>query len=139
MPKPHFPASAGARVGWGGLLLVVGVAGFFALDQFVLTRFTEPERHADRTTCIGPYEATPAWRNTCGEALNFRYCLFAGVDREVCRSEKLEPDEGVTDVASALTELGGGLTGLSRMACAEPFSVMQKPHPNTGRLQDVCG
>lgn len=139
MPGPHFPVSSGAKVGCGSLLIVVSVAGFFALDQFVLTRFTQPEKHAERTTCIGPYEATPAWRNMCSETVNFRYCLFAGAEREVCRSQVLAPDEGVTDVAAALAELGGGLTGLRRMACAAPYLVMQKPHPNTGRLQDVCG
>lgn len=139
MSGPRLPVSSGAKAGWAGLLVVGGMLGFFAFDQFVLTRFTQPEKHAERTACIGPYDGAPAWRNNCDEAVNFRYCVFAGAEREVCRSQVLAPDQGVTDVATALAELGGGLTGLSRMACAEPYSVVQKPHPNTGRLQDVCG
>jgi len=135
----RFPVSSGAKLGWFALLVPLGVIAYFAFDQFVLTRFTQPERHAERPACIGPYDGEPAWQNTCAEPINFRYCLFAGADREVCRSHTLAPGEGVPDVAAALAELGGGLTGMTRMACAEPYSVVQKPHPNTKRLQDVCG
>lgn len=132
-------AAARKGPGWFVWLVPVGVIAFFAFDQFVLTRLTQPERHAERTPCIGPYDGEPAWQNTCEETLNFRYCLLAGPEREVCRVHKLAPGEGVSDVSIALAALGGGLTGMTRMACAEPYSVMQKPHPNNGRIQDVCG
>ena len=127
------------RTGWLTLGLIGGMIAFFAFNQFVLTRFTQPELHAERTACIGPYDGAPVWQNTCEEPVNFRYCVIAGGEREVCRSHTLAPGEGVTDVSSALAELGGGLTGMTRMACAEPYSVVQKPHPNNKRMQDVCG
>lgn len=139
MAGPKFPVSTGAKLGWAGLLVPAAVIAFFAFDQFVLSRFTQPERHADRSSCIGPYDGDPVWRNTCEEPINLRYCLMAGAAREVCRSHTLAPGEGVTDVNAALAELGGGLSNMTRKACALPYAVVRKPHPNTKRLQDVCG
>lgn len=139
MAEQQKPQRARAKTGWMALGLVGGMIAFFALDQFVLSRWTQPERHAERTACIGPYDGDPAWQNTCEEPLRFRYCLFAGAEREVCRSQTLAPGQGVTDASNALAELGGGLTGMTRMACAEPYTVVQRPHPNNGRMQDVCG
>lgn len=109
-----------------------------ALDQFVITRFTAPWEHAERTQCIGPVDGDPKWQNTCEEPLNFTYCLIASV-KEVCRSHRLAPGEGVGDIDSAMAQLGGGFVNMRRMACAEPYSVMRKPHPNNKRLEDVCG
>lgn len=117
----------------------MAVLAWMALDEFVLTRFTAPWEHAERTKCIGPVDGDPKWQNTCDEPINFTYCLLASATREVCRSHELAPGEGVGDVDDALAELGGGLVNMRRMACAEPYSVMRKPHPNNGRLEDVCG
>lgn len=121
-----------------GCLLPVAVIGLMALDHFVLTRFYRPGQHAVRTTCIGPVDGVPKWANTCDKPLNFTYCLFAEGGREVCREETLAPGAGAIEIDDALRELGGGFVNMRRMACAEPFHVTREPHPNNGRLRDVC-
>lgn len=121
------------------ILIPVGMIAFFILYQFGISRITEPELHAERTSCIGSVDGDPPWRNGCEETVNFRYCLLAGDGRETCRALKLAPGEGVHDTVERLAELGGGFVNMRRMACTEPFSVMRKPHPNNGRLRDVCG
>lgn len=127
------------RAGWLAIPAIpVAVIAWMALDQFVISRFTAPSEHAERTQCIGPVDADPKWQNRCEEPLNFTYCLIASA-KEVCRSHRLAPGEGVGDIDSAMAELGGGFVNMRRMACAEPYSVMRKPHPNNKRLEDVCG
>ena len=136
--KPDKPKSR--RAGWLAIPAVpVAVISWMAFDQFLLSRFTAPWEHAERTRCIGPVDGDPKWQNTCEEPLSFTYCLIASPTHEVCRSHRLPPGEGVSDIDSAMAELGGGFVNMRRMACAEPYSVMRKPHPNNGRLQDVCG
>lgn len=140
MSEPAPPKTRSRLTGClAGLAIPLAVIGWMAFDQFILTRFTAPEMHAERTQCIGPVDGTPKWENICDEPLNFKYCLLGPELREVCRAHRLAPGEGVTDLESALAELGGGLVNMRRMACTEPFSIMRKPHPNNGRLQDVCG
>lgn len=120
----------------GGLALVAAVIAFFALDQFVLTRFYAPERHAARDACIGPYDASPAWQNTCEQTLNFRYCLLTATE-EACANASLAPGEGISDVQSTINRLPD-FSGMRRKACAAPFEPAQRPHPMNKRLRDVC-
>lgn len=136
--KPDRPKSR--RAGWLAIPVIpIAVIAWMAFDQFLLSRFTAPWEHAERPQCIGPVDGDPKWQNTCEEPLNFTYCLIASATHEVCRSHRLAPGEGVKDIDAAMTELGGGFVNMRRMACAEPYSVMRKPHPNNRRLQDVCG
>jgi hypothetical protein len=143
-PDPMTEAKPGQLksrpAGWLALPAIpIAVIAWMAFDEFLLSRFTAPWEHAERTRCIGPVDGDPKWQNTCEEPLNFTYCLIASATREVCRSQRLAPGEGVTDIDAAMAELGGGFVNLRRMACAEPYSVMRKPHPNNKRLEDVCG
>ncbi len=136
--KPDKAKSPAA--GWLGMAAIpLAVIGWMAFDEFLLSRFTAPWEHAERTQCIGPVDGEPKWRNTCQEPLNFTYCLIASATREVCRSHRLAPGDGVHDIDAAMAELGGGFVNMRRMACAEPYAVMRKPHPSNRRLEDVCG
>ncbi len=141
-PKSSEPQSVGekARVAGclAGLAIPLAVIGWMAFDQFILTRFTAPEQHAERPACIGPVDGDPKWQNTCDETINIKYCLIASATREVCRAHKLAPGKGVTGIDYALAELGAPLVNMSRMACAEPYMPVPQRHPNTGRMRDVC-
>ena len=120
------------------LAIPLAVIAWMAFDQFILTRFTAPEQHAERPACIGPVDGDPKWQNTCDETINFKYCLIASATHEVCRAHKLAPGEGVSDIDNALAELGAPLVNMRRMACAEPYMPVPQPHPNNGRMRDVC-
>lgn len=137
-PKPAKPKSRVAGC-LAGLAIPLAVLAWMAFDTFVLTRFTAPQQHAERTTCIGPVTGEPKWQNTCDETLNFTYCLIGSDLREVCRLNRLAPGQGVTDIDGALAELGVKFVNMRRIACAEPFTPVRVPHKLNGRLQDECG
>jgi len=122
-----------------GLAIPLAIIAWMAFDQFVLTRFTAPQQHAERTSCMGPVDGDPKWENTCDETLIFTYCLIASDGREACRTNKLAPGQGVTDIDATLAELGSGFVNMRRIACAEPFKPVRVPHELNGRLQDECG
>ena len=123
----------------GGCLFAI--AGFFGLMiiGYISTQLFSPERLAKANECVGPFDGTPVYQNTCSHEINFQYCLFsdAGPEQDICRDFALQPGEGVETLDDDLRQLDG-LLRPGILACKAPYLPGQFVYWNTRRLTPGC-
>ena len=113
---------------WPALLVVVlVVGGFFA------SRFLQPQRFADRSSCLYLSQDSLALRNTCDEALSARLCLGQRETPLSCRYLSLAPGEK----SPAAIDLAAGEVAPPSIrygACKAPYVPSTIRDPNNVSL-----
>lgn len=137
------PASGPKRSGFslrnpGCLFPIFGFGGLLAIGALSIQLFT-PEVFGRANMCRGSATDEPKFVNTCEYEVTTQVCLFskAGVERDMCRTEKLAPGDGIEGLDADLARLGG-LHRISAYTCKAPYLPGQVENWNTKRMEPGC-
>lgn len=123
-----------------GCLWAIGAFFGLLLVGYISTLIFQPHRLGQVNHCFGPImNAEPPLQNTCIFPINAELCLYSKTADDICKTKRLEPDEGFerAEIEADLARLGG-LLRVETYACKLPYMPGMVEDMNTKRMKQGC-